>query len=108
MDQPLSADDRIRVWARGEYGTRWALSVTRIGRDGLPRGRMSAPARKTPKSFVSLELDAETHAVLISVTNVPDPLPDADEGAAFPVRSVALIVDQGRDDELSAAEPPAL
>jgi hypothetical protein len=104
MDQPPKPGDRIRVWSRGEYGTRWALSVLRVGKDGRSLGRMSAPPRKNPSSFLTLELDAETAALLISVTNVSDGIPDADEGAPFEVRSVALTVDQGHAGELSTAE----
>lgn len=104
MDRAPSEHDRIRVWSKGEYGTRWSLSVTRVDKEGRVRGRLSAPARKNPNSFVSLELDPQTAAVLISVTNVGEKLPDADEGAPFEVRSVALVVDQGRDGVLTAAE----
>jgi hypothetical protein len=104
MDQAPSAEDRIRVWSKGEYGTRWALSVTRVDKQGRVRGRFSAPARKNPNSFVSLDLDPQTAAVLISVTNVGEKLPDADEGAPFEVRSVQLVVDQGRDGVLTATE----
>jgi hypothetical protein len=100
--EPPKPMDRIRVWLRGEYGARWVLSVVRVNRDGVSLARMNAPARKNPNSYLTLDLTPDTAAVLVSVTNLADGTPDADEGSPFEVRSATLTLDQGRTDAARA------
>jgi hypothetical protein len=101
---------RLRIWLRGEYGVRWALTAVRLGADGAERGRTRAPVRgNMPRSYIPLELtDGATERVLIVVTNMGDRLVDADEPDGQ-VRSFRLILD-GVTAEGEAAgdgEPPA-
>jgi hypothetical protein len=105
IDRPVVAGDRLRAWSRGEFGTRWALSVSALDASRKVLARVLAPPRKNPSSFVTLELPLQTAEVLISVTNVADGIPDADPGAPFEVHSLALIVDRGGDETVSAVGP---
>ncbi|HJL17047.1 MAG TPA: hypothetical protein RMH99_15385 [Sandaracinaceae bacterium LLY-WYZ-13_1] len=86
---------RLRIWLRGEYGVRWALSAVRLGEDGAERGRTRAPVRTTmPRSYIPLELtDGETARVLVVVTNLGGRLVDADD-PDDQVRSFRLILDK--------------
>jgi hypothetical protein len=71
---------RLRVWLRGEYGVEWALSATRINTEGNEQGRLSAPPRRADgRSYLPVELRADTEFVLVAVTNLSHRLPDQDE-----------------------------
>jgi len=67
----LKPGDQLKVWLRAEQGPRWALSAVRLAANGAEVGRLHAPVRTTPKSFLPLELTAETHSVLLVVTHLP-------------------------------------
>jgi hypothetical protein len=97
--------ERLRVWSKGELGTRWALLVTRLDASGASLGRVSAPPRKNPNSFVAVELDARTTDVLVSVTNVGDGRPDADVATERFDKGVNILVDRGAQAEAEAPAP---
>jgi hypothetical protein len=84
---------RLTIWARGEFGVRWALSATRLDARGRVLATVNAPVHKNPDTELTLELDADTHFVLASATNLGSGLPDPDL-ATRPqnVRAVRLIV----------------
>lgn len=90
--------DQLRVWLRGEEPVRWSLVAVRLDAEGRERGRVSAPPRRETKSYLVVDLDAETRQVLVAVTNLSHRLPDADEPDDNE-RSAYLIVDK------SAAQP---
>lgn len=93
MDEPQPGT-RIRVWSRGEVGARYVLAAERLDREGRPLARLQASARRDPNSQLSIELDAQTHAVLVTVTQLGGGIPDLDP----PVRThtVALTLDHVR------------
>jgi len=85
---------QLQVWLRGERGIRWSLDAVRLDAAGRELGRLTAPPRKLPESFLPVELTPDTRAVLIAVTALPpekprQPLPAGDDGHHF-----RLIVDQ--------------
>lgn len=86
------AGARLRVWLRGEFGVEWSLVAVRLGEDGREIGRMTAPARRDPRSYLLLEALEGTAKVLLVVTNLSSRLPDADIEDANE-RSFTLIVD---------------
>jgi hypothetical protein len=100
LDAPPQ-DQRLRVWLRGEFGTRWALTATALDAQGRVVGRLSSPPRKNPNSFLSLELAPSAARVLVAVTNLANGFPDADPGSPFEVHSMTLTLDRGR----SGGEP---
>ncbi|MFT3923633.1 MAG: hypothetical protein QM778_13970 [Myxococcales bacterium] len=106
IDQPLAGGERLRVWSHGEFGTRWALSLLALDGERQVIGRITAPPRKNPNSFATLELMPNTRQVLIAVTNVADGIPDADDGAPFEQFGVALTIDRGGDGAMSDALLP--
>jgi hypothetical protein len=95
-DAPRGA--QLRVWLRGEYGVEWALVAVRLGPDGRERGRMSAPPRREPRSYVPVDLVDDTTSVLVAVTNLSNRLPDADS-VDENVRAFRLILDRGTGEE---------
>jgi hypothetical protein len=95
--------ERLRVWSKGELGARWVLLVTRLDAKGATVGRISAPARKNPSSFLVVELDDRTTDVLVSVTNVADGRPEADVASERFDKAVNILVDRGAEQ----AEAPA-
>jgi hypothetical protein len=99
--------ERLRVWSRGELGARWALLTTRLDAQGRVVGRVSAPPRKNPNSFVVVELDDRTTDVLVSVTNVGDGIPDADAATDVFDHGVTLLVDRGAEPKQQDAGAPA-
>jgi hypothetical protein len=103
IDKPLQPGDRLRVWSHGEYGARWVLSLLALDGELHVVGRISAPPRKNPNSFATLEMLPGARQVLISITNLVDGIPDPDDGAPFQKANVALTVDRG-----SADQPPEL
>jgi len=89
------AGSQLRIWLSGELGVGWALSAVRLGADGVERGRVRAPVRRHPRSYIPVELtDDETHKVVIVVTNMGGRLVDADD-PDDQVRSFRLILDRG-------------
>jgi hypothetical protein len=68
---------QLKIWLRGEPGVRWSLSAVRIDAAGRELGRMSAPPRRVPDSFLPVELGPECSEVLIVVTKLPAVAPDA-------------------------------
>lgn len=64
---------RLDVWLRGDLGPRLVLTAVRLDGQGRELGRMTAPARRLPQSFLPIELSPETTSVLLVVTAlVPD------------------------------------
>ncbi|MBX3250780.1 MAG: hypothetical protein KF901_26610 [Myxococcales bacterium] len=95
------AATRLRVWLRGEYGVEWALVAVRFDANGREIGRLAAPPRRGDhRSYLPVELDAETTDVLVAVTNLSHRLPDADDpdpnGRAF--RLIFDLVEEGRSE----------
>ncbi|HEY6882073.1 MAG TPA: hypothetical protein VI299_28785, partial [Polyangiales bacterium] len=81
---------RLRAWSRAEGG-RYTLSALRMDALGAPLSRLELPARTNGQ--LSIELDARTFAVAITLTRVADlGLPDPDAPSPEP-RSAGLIVD---------------
>jgi len=69
---------QLQIWLRGELGARWSLTVVRLAADGREVGRTGAPARDVPNSYVPVVLDADTAALLIAITRLPERPLDAD------------------------------
>ena len=65
------ADARLEVWLRAEPGPRWSLLALTLDQAGTELGRVAAPARTTPASFLPVELDANTARVVLIVTKLP-------------------------------------
>lgn len=91
LDMPHPA--RLRVWLKGEDGVRWSLAAVQLDGNGAEIGRISAPARREPSSFIPLELSPSAKSVLLVVTNLSSRLPDADVPDEN-VRSFQLILDR--------------
>lgn len=68
----------LQVWLHGEQGPRWSLTAVRLDQSGRELGRMAAPARSVPSSYLSLVLDDETSEVVLVVAPLPRTTPDAD------------------------------
>jgi hypothetical protein len=85
---------RLRVWSRGEAGARYVLACERLDRNDATLAHLQAAARKDPTSQLSIELDQQTVAVLITVTNVGADVPDLDPPLAS--HGVALTIDHAR------------
>jgi hypothetical protein len=84
----------LRVWLRGEYGTRWSLLAVRLDADGRVLSQLSAPPRRLPRSYLVVELREPTDHVLLAVTNLGPRLPDADS-IDVNERAFELVVDRG-------------
>ena len=107
IDEAFQPGDRLRVWSHGEFGTRWTLSLLALDGHRNVVGRISAPPRKNPNSFATLELMPGTTQILVSITNVADGIPDADQDAPFEAYRVSLVVDRGGvDSPISDAPLP--
>jgi len=59
---------RLDVWLRGDVGPKLVLTAIRLDAMGREVGRMTAPARKVPQSFLPVELSGDTASVLLVVT----------------------------------------
>jgi hypothetical protein len=68
------AGSRLDVWLRGDVGRKLVLTAVRLDADGRELGRMIAPARKVPHSFLPIELEQGTASVLFVVTALVDDL----------------------------------
>ncbi len=86
--------ETLRVWLRAEYGVEWALVAVRQDERGRELGRMRAPVREEPRSYLPVVLTAGTRQVLLVVVNLGRARPDADEPAEQ-VRGFRLTVDRG-------------
>jgi hypothetical protein len=73
-----SFPSQLKIWLRGEYGARWSLVAIRLSSDGRELGRMKAPVRKDPNSYLTLELTEGTSQVVVVVTHLSERIPDAD------------------------------
>jgi hypothetical protein len=96
LDAAGAEPTQLHVWLRGERGARWALEAVRLDAAGRELGRMSAPPRKVPESFLPVELAPDTRAVVIVVTALPlaepqQPQPDPEDSHFF-----RLILDKKR------------
>src|SRR5690606_25583381 len=82
---------RVRVWAHGALGARYALAASPLDEADQPLALIEAPVRKEPSSQLSVELNEATRAVLITLVNLGEGTPDLDP----PVEShdVALTID---------------
>ncbi len=83
----------LRIWLRGEYGVEWSLIALRFDEHGRDLGRMTAPPRRTPESYLLLELVPGTAEVILVTTNLGSRIPDADEKHEDG-RSYRLILDK--------------
>ncbi len=95
------AQSRLRVWLRGEYGVEWGLTASRLDASGKELARLSAPPRRHDRrSYLPVELTADTATVLVGVTNLSHRLPDDDlpdsNGRAF--RLIFDLVQEGHVD----------
>ena len=84
----------LRVWLRGEYGTTWSLVGARMDAQGRVLSQLSTPPRRTPRSYLLIELLESTDHVLIAVSNLAPRLPDAD-ALDINERAFELLVDRG-------------
>ncbi|HKU43059.1 MAG TPA: hypothetical protein VJR89_33095, partial [Polyangiales bacterium] len=69
----------LRVWLRGELGPSWSLSALSLAADGRELGRLRAPARDVPQSYLPLMIEADVAQVVLVVTHLTRTLPDADQ-----------------------------
>lgn len=98
VDVTEAPDDALlRVWLRGEYGVQWSLVAVRLDAEGRELQQVTAPARKIPRSYLPVQLDADTAQVLLVVTNLSSRIPDADTPDEN-VRSFTLILDHGSSE----------
>lgn len=65
------AGAQLRVWLRAEPGPRWSLVALTLDAEGAELGKLAAPPRTTPESFLPIELDARTARVVLIVTKLP-------------------------------------
>jgi hypothetical protein len=93
LGEPRPAN-RLRAWSRGDAGGRYTLSATRLDEDGRPLSRLELAPRRDPNGQLSIELDAHTYAVSITLTRVADQgVPDPDTLWDAEPRHAGLIVD---------------
>jgi hypothetical protein len=97
------AGAQLHVWLRGDPGARWSLMTVRLDARGRELGRVAAPARRVPDSYVPLELTADTHDVLLVVTALPWRLPDqSTEEDALAKSTFRLILDRANTPSAKA------
>jgi hypothetical protein len=65
---------RLDVWLRGDLGPKLVLTAVRLDAKGREVGRMTAPARRVPQSFLPIELSSDTVSVLLVVTALAEDL----------------------------------
>lgn len=88
-------DSKLRLWLRGEFGVRWSFVAMRLDRNGRELGRMAAPPRRRPDSYLLLELSPGTTEVIVAVSNLSSDIPDADQvDPTIDARSFKVIVDR--------------
>lgn len=88
-----SDEDQLHVWLRAELGPRWSVIAIRRDAQGGEVGRVKAPLRRVPESYLPVQLTADTAEVVIVVTYLPPKTPDADVPPLAP-RGFELIVDR--------------
>jgi hypothetical protein len=88
--------DELRVWLRGEYGTRWSLIAVTLDAAGRETSRIGAPdTGASPRAYLPIALSHDIARVLFVVTNLSNALPDADEPITLE-RAFELTVDGAR------------
>jgi hypothetical protein len=88
------AGSRLRVWSRGEPGGVYTLTATRFDAAGNTLARLELEPRRDPVSQLSVELDAQTHAVAISVARFFDlGVPVAEAFSSLELRPVHITID---------------
>jgi hypothetical protein len=88
------AGSRLRVWSRGEPGGVYTLSALRLDAAGNTLARLELEPRRDPVSQLSVELDAQTHAVSISVARFADlGVPVAEAFSPLDLRPVNITID---------------
>ncbi len=92
FDRPR-AGARLRVWLKGQPGVRYVLAATRLAADAHPLARLDQESRKDAACQLSVELDADTRALLLSVTRVDGGIPDPDTFAEAEPRYAGLTID---------------
>ncbi|HVZ36155.1 MAG TPA: hypothetical protein VG963_27190, partial [Polyangiaceae bacterium] len=92
FDRPR-AGTRLRAWLRGQPGARFVLAATRLNAAHEPLARLDQESRRDAVSQVSVELDAATAAVMLSITNVESGVPDPDTFADALPRYASLTID---------------
>jgi hypothetical protein len=85
------AASTLQIWLRSDLGPRLALVAVRLDAKGREIGRVSAPSRRVPQSFLPVVLGPETASILIVVTALPD----------------ALLAEQGLPADLGALQTQA-
>jgi hypothetical protein len=96
---------QLKAWLRGEHGARWSFAAVRLDATGRELGRMSAPPRRVPDSFLPIELSADTAEVLIVVTKLPlanVPSVTSDDDAHY----FKLILDASTAQPIAGSAPP--
>jgi hypothetical protein len=88
----------LQIWLRSDLGPRLALVAVRLDAAGREIGRVSAPSRRVPQSFLPVELGSDTASVLVVVIALPDALLE-ERGAppdmrALQAQSFRLIFDR--------------
>ena len=101
--QASAPGSALSLWHAGEYGVEWSLVAIRLDPNGRELGRMIAPPRRNPRSYLRLELPAGTAEVVLALTNLSSRIPDADEPDEN-VRSYRLTID--RAAPIGAAPTP--
>lgn len=85
--------ERLHVWARGEPPVRFTLAAVRLSATGEPLARLEVLPRKLPQSQLLIELDADTHAVSISITALGESdQPDPDTMSRLEAHPVTLTI----------------
>lgn len=94
LDGPRPAA-RLRVFSRGEAPGRYTLSAQRLDARGNTLSRMELAPTHDPTAQLHVELDAQTHSVLVSVTRVEDDggAPDPDTASPLDVLRATITVD---------------
>lgn len=96
---------QLKLWLRGEPGARWSLAAVRLDGSGRELGRMSAPARRVPDSFLPIELSPDTAEVLIVVTKLPLTQPDPTLLPENDAHYFKLILDTNRATTDGSSSP---
>ncbi len=104
---PATPDgNRLRVWSRAEFGVRWSLSAVLLDSLGRELGRVTAPSRSHPDSFLSVEAQPGCRTILVVLTNLSGRLPDADIPDPN-TRSARLTLDRGQAPGAHVGPAPA-
>jgi hypothetical protein len=88
---PLHAPSTLKLWLDGEFGVRWSMTAIKLDAHGREIGRVTMPWQKKPKGYLAVELQPATHAVRVTVGNLGEGTPDADDSSNL-ARTAKLIV----------------